>query len=243
MARKGCIMEKMLTGMKTVIEIAAEHGYDNLLLRRAKNLIQGAGEVLWRDDVQTALGDELYLLTGKYARKAFAKSKFHPPPTMSERKLAELRAALENTRSDRDAKSRQVQEYRDSLEKTRSDRDAKSRQVKEFRDALEKTRVDRDAISQKNRELKEAIAKTRADRDAISIKCQELRAALLKTRDDRDAISQKLQNFRAVNVHLKETIRDMTALRNANEVQARKLQQELVTLRRELAGIVSVVES
>ena len=76
------------------------------------------------------------------------------------KKNAELRAALEKTRSDRDVKSQQVQELRASLEKTRSDRDAKSLQVQEFRAA--------------SKAAKEMLIQVRGQRDELARKLKEI---------------------------------------------------------------------
>ena len=101
------------------------------------------------------------------------------------RQVQELRASLEKTRSDRDAKSRQVQELRDSLEKTRSDRDAKSRQVQELRDSLEKTRSDRDAKSRQVQEFraacklaKETVIQIRTQKDDLAKKLKAIEMAV-----------------------------------------------------------------
>ena len=76
------------------------------------------------------------------------------------KKNTELRAALEKTRADRDAKSLQVQELRASLEKTRADRDAKSLQVQEFRAAC--------------RLAKETVVQVRTQRDELARKLKDI---------------------------------------------------------------------
>lgn len=102
------------------------------------------------------------------------------------KKNAELRAALEKVRVDRDTKSQQVQELRVSLEKARSDRDAKSLQVQELRASLEKTRSDRDAKSLQVQEFraasksaKEMLIQVRGQRDELAGKLREITKAVM----------------------------------------------------------------
>ena len=196
-AAKDCFMARqMLEGMRMVIEIAEAQGFKNLLARRARNLIQGAGEVFWRADVQPLLGDALYLLAGKYVRMSLNQPKVLSS-RISEHGLQELRTSLEKTRSDRDAKSAQLKEFREALGRARADRDAKSAQLNEFREALGRSRADRDAKSQQIQELRASLEKSRADRDAKSAQLKECREALDRSRADRDAKSQQLQELRA----------------------------------------------
>ena len=202
---ENCYMARQkLIGMKMVIEFAELHGYENLIARRIRNLIQGSGEVFWRDDVQSALGDELYLLVGKYARKAFVQSETSRVNTKAAQ-LKELRSALDKTRADRDAKSAKLQEFREALDRARADRDAKSAKLQEFREALDRARADRDAKSAKLQEFREALDRVRADRDAKSAKLQEFRVAcktaketVVMVREQRDALIRVLKEIVSV---------------------------------------------
>ena len=161
---ENCYMARqMLIGMKMVIEFAELHGYENLIARRIRNLIQGSGEVFWRDDVQSALGDELYLLVGKYARKAFVQSETSRVNTKAAQ-LKELRSALDKTRADRDAKSAKLQEFREALDRARADRDAKSAKLQEFRVAC--------------KTAKETVVMVREQRDALIRVLKEIASVL-----------------------------------------------------------------